>query len=132
VAAFPDCPCRKYENSLDANLEKVDPSHASEFLAALRGQGEIQITASPLVATSIAELDGKPHIFFANFSGLRGGANPIPTPQKGITLRLRTQAKVRYLPFLGSIQELRGTREGDVFVYRLPELQRGGVAWVEK
>jgi hypothetical protein len=132
VAVFPDCPCRKYENSLDANLEKADPAHASEFLAALRGQGEIQITASPLVATSIAEVDGKPHIFFANFNGLRGGANPIPTPQKDITLRLRTQAKVRYLPFLGSVQELRGSREGEVFVYRLPELQRGGVAWVEK
>jgi hypothetical protein len=129
---FPDCPCRKYENSLDANLENGDPDHARDFLAALRGQGDIQITASPLVATSIANVDGKPHIFFANFSGLRGGVNPIPTPQKDITLRLRTQAKVRYLPFLGTTQELHGTREGDVFVYRLPELQRGGVAWVEK
>jgi hypothetical protein len=129
---FPDCPCRKYENSLDANLENGDPDHARDFLAALRGQGEIQITASPLVATSIANVDGKPHIFFANFSGLRGGANPIPTPQKDITLRLRTQARVRYLPFLGTTQELRGTREGEAFVFRLPELQRGGVAWVEK
>ena len=65
-------------------------------------------------------------------SGLRGGSNPIPTPQKDVTLRLRTQAKVRFLPFLGRVQEVRSTREGEAFVYHLPELQHGGVAWVEK
>jgi hypothetical protein len=132
VTTLPDCPCRAYENSLDANLEKADPERAHDFLTALGRQGSFEITASPLVATSIATIDGKPHIFFANFSGLRGGTNPIPSPQKDITLRLQTQAKVRFLPFLGEVQELRGTREGEVFIYRLPELQRGGVAWVEK
>ncbi len=132
VITMPDCPCRAYENSLDANLENAEPAKAKDFLTSLRGQGEIEINASALVATSIAMVDGKPHIFFANFSGLRGGENPFPTPQKNVTLRLRTQAKVRFLPFLGNVEEVRGTREGDVFVYHLPELQRGGVAWVEK
>ena len=132
VITMPDCPCRAYENSLDANLENADPAKAKEFLTSLRGQGEIEISASSLVATSIAMVDGKPHIFLANFSGLRGGSNPIPTPQKDVTLRLRNQAKVRFLPFLGSVQEVRGTREGEAFVYHLPEIQRGGVAWVEK
>jgi len=132
VVTMPDCPCRAYENSLDANLENADPAKAKDFLASLRGQGEIEIGASPLVATSIAMVDGKPHIFLANFSGLRGGSNPIPTPQKDVTLRLRNQARVQFLPFLGSVQEVRGTREGDGFVYHLPELQHGGVAWVEK
>jgi hypothetical protein len=132
VELFPDCPCRKYEKSLDANLEKTDLEQAKEFLTALRHQGEIEITASPQVATSIAMVEGKPHIFLANFSGLRGGANAVPTPQRGITLRLRRGATVRYLPFLGVVQEIRGTRDGDGFVFRLPDLGRGGVAWVEK
>ncbi|HST11588.1 MAG TPA: hypothetical protein VLL05_14530 [Terriglobales bacterium] len=132
VNSFPDCPCRKYESSLDVNLEKADPEQAKEFLAALHGQGELEISASPLVATSVAMVEGQPHIFLANFAGLRGGTNPIPTPQKDIALRLRTQAKVRFLPFLGEVQDLRPTREGEAFVYHLPELQRGGVAWVEK
>ena len=132
VIALPDCPCRAYENSLDPNLERATPEAARGFLTAIGPQGSIEITASPLVATSIANVDGQPHIFFANFSGLRGGSNPFPTPQKDITLRLRSQAKVRFLPFLGELQELRGTREGEVFVYHVPELQRGGVAWVEK
>jgi hypothetical protein len=132
VITMPDCPCRAYENSLDANLENADPAKAKEFLVSLRGQGEIEIKASPLVATSIAMVDGKPHIFLANFSGLRGGSNPFPTPQKDVTLRLRNQAQVRFLPFLGRVQEVHGTREGEAFVYHLPALERGGVAWVEK
>ena len=132
VEMFPDCPCRKYERSLDPNLEKADPERAREFLATLRHYAEIEITASPLVATSIAMVDGKPHIFFANFSGLRGGANAAPTLLKGIALRLRTRATVRFLPFLRSVQEVPGIREGDEFIYRLPEMGRGGVAWIEK
>ena len=132
VEMFPDCPCRKYERSLDPNLEKADPEQAREFLATLRHYAEIEITASPLVATSIAMVDGKPHIFFANFSGLRGGANAAPTLLKGIALRLRTRATVRFLPFLRSVQEVPGIREGDEFIYRLPEMGRGGVAWIEK
>jgi hypothetical protein len=132
VVLFPDCPCRRYEGSLDTNLEKADPEPAKEFLASLRHQGEIEITASPLVATSIAMVEGRPHIFLANFSGLRGGANAVPTPQKGIALRLRRGATVRYLPFLGVVQEIRGEREGDKVIYRLPDVGRGGVAWVEK
>jgi hypothetical protein len=132
VELFPDCPCRKYERSLDPNLEKADPEQAREFLATLRHYGEIEITASPLVATSIAMVEGKPHIFLANFSGLRGGANAAPTLLKGIALRLRTRATVRFLPFLRSVQEVPGIREGDGFIYRLPEMGRGGVAWIEK
>jgi hypothetical protein len=132
VVLFPDCPCRKYEKSLDANLEKADPEQAKEFLASLRHQGEIEIAASPLVATSMAMVEGKAHIFLANFSGLRGGTNAVPTPQRGITLRLRSGATVHYLPFLGEVQEIRGVREGDAVIYRLPEVGRGGVAWVEK
>lgn len=132
VTFFPDCPCGRYEKSLDANLEQSDPLQQKEFLDALQHQGEIEIAASPRVATSMANVDGKPHIFFANFDGLRAGKNAVPTPQSGITLRLRSRAKMRYLPFLGNEQEIRGLPAGNGFIYRLPELTRGGVAWIEK
>jgi hypothetical protein len=132
VIVMPDCPCRAYENSIDANLETANPEKTKDFLNSLHGEGQIEIHASPLVATSIAMVDGKPNIFLANFSGLRGGSNPIPTPQKDVTIRLRNQAKVHFLAFLGNVQDVRGTREGDGFVYRLPEIQRGAVVWIEK
>jgi hypothetical protein len=132
VVSFPDCPCRRYDTSLDAELAKADPGSEKEFLEALRGQGEIEITASPRVASSIAMVDGKPHIFLANFDGLRGGVNPVPTLQKGITLRARNQVTMHFLPYLGNEQHVRGSREGNDFVYRLPDVLRGGVVWIEK
>ncbi len=133
VAVFPDCPCRKYEGGLDANMENADPEQAAEFLAALRHKSEVEIVASPLVATSMAMVDGKVQLFLANFSGLRGGVNPVPTVQKGIALRMRTGAtRVEFLPFLGEVQVIRGERDGDQFVYRLPELGRGGVVSIKK
>ena len=132
VTLVPECPCRAYEKSLDPNLENADPAHAKTFLAALGSQGEIEITASLLVATSAAMVDGKPHIFLANFTGLRGHVNAIPTPQKDISLRIRHQAKVFYLPFLGDVQQLSGSPDGGSYVYRLPALERGAVVWIEK
>jgi hypothetical protein len=132
VTLFPNCPCRHYEESLNANLEKSDPIQAKDFLAALGAPDDIEITAPSLVATSIATVDGQPHIFFANFSGLRGRVNAIPTPQKDVSIRLRTRAKVSYLPFLGDALAISPAQEKDSFVYRLPPLERGAVVWLEK
>src|SRR5262249_39096914 len=56
VAVFPDCPCRKYEDGLDVNLEGGAPERAGEFLSALQHKSDIEITASPAVATSLAEV----------------------------------------------------------------------------
>jgi len=133
VVVLPDCPCRKYEAGLDANMENGDPERAGDFLAALGRKGEIEIAAPALVATSIAMVDGRVQIFLANFSGLRGGMNPVPTAQKGIVIRLRTGAKrVEFLPFLGDVQPIQAKRDGEEFVYSLPVVERGGVVLIEK
>ena len=132
VALLPDCPCRKYEKSLDSNLENGNPDRVQDLLSATRHQSDIEITAPATAATSIAEVDGKLQIFIANFTGLRGGVNPIPTPQKDIAVRLRSSKRLRWLPYMGDAQELRGEPSGDGVVYRLPKVDRGGVVWVEK
>jgi len=132
VTLVPDCPCRKYEKSLDANLENGNPDRAQELFTAIRHQSEIEVTAPFTAATSIAEVDGKPHVFIANFSGLKGGVNAIPTPQKAIAVRLRSAKQVRWLPFMGDVQEIRGENNGDGVVYRLPHVDRGGVLWIER
>jgi hypothetical protein len=130
VASFADCPCRKYAESLDANLEKADPSSAAEFLAAMHHASEVDIDAAPQVATSVAVVDGKLTVFLANFSGLRGGENPIATPQKGIVLRARG-TRAFYLPFMGSAQPLTGEKDGDRMLFHVPPVERGGVVWIE-
>src|SRR6266436_3577220 len=114
-------------------MENADPERAAEFLAALQHKSDVEIVASPLVATSMAMVDGKVQVFLANFSGLRGGVNPVPTAQKGIVIRLRTGAKrVEFLPFLGEAETVQAKREGEEFVFYLPALGRGGVASIEK
>jgi hypothetical protein len=75
-------------------------------------------------------VDGKLTVFLANFSGLRGGENPIATPQKGIVLRARG-TRAFYLPFMGSAQPLTGEKDGDRMLFHLPPIERGGVVWIE-
>jgi hypothetical protein len=134
VALFPDCPCHKYEGGLDANMVEGNPEHAKEFLETLRHTSDIEIAAVPTLATSIAMVDGKLQVFLANFTGLRGGVNPLPTVQNEIKVRVRGVATqpAQYLPFLGETQEIRAERDGDVFVYRLRDVGRGGVLSIQK
>ena len=63
-----------------------------------------------MLATSIARVNGKPHVFFANFAGLRGGVNPVQTPQTGVQVAISGAAKGRgfFLPFLGDVQPVDG------------------------
>ena len=132
VALFPDCPCRKYESALDANMEGADPERAKEFLGALQHKADIEISASAQVGSSVALVDGKVQVFLANFSGLRAGVNPAARVQNGITVRLRGAKKAEFLPFLGAAQQIRAERDGQGFVYQLPPLERGGVVSVAK
>jgi hypothetical protein len=37
-----------------------------------------------------------------------------------------------YLPFLGEIQTLQGTKQNDRIEFTLPPLERGAIAWVLK
>ena len=41
--------------------------------------------------------------FFANFAGLRGGSNPMQTPQNGVEVSVQSNAEGKgfFLPFLG-------------------------------
>lgn len=134
VVAFPDCPCRQYEKSLDDNLEKVNPEAMKDFLAALGHNQEFELSASPLVASSFAMVDEKPHIFLANFSGLRGGVNAVPPVQRNITINVSHHGytKAYFLPFLGTIKRLEGVPDGSRIVFKLPALERGGVLWLER
>jgi hypothetical protein len=132
VARFPDDPCKAYDKSLDSNLEKANPETMKDLLTALHHEQELQITASPLVATSFALVDGKPHVFLANFAGLRGGVNAIPTPQE-VTLQVPAGREVRvyYLPFLGGATELHAEKQSDRLLFRVPAVQRGAVIWID-
>jgi hypothetical protein len=133
VIRIQDCPGRQYMAALESDFEHTTPNSQAAFLKNLPSVAGIQIEASPQVATSIALVDGKPHIFLANFAGLHGGVNPVQAPQTGIRITVSPEIKGRafLLPFLGEVQELEGVRRGGGISYTLPPISKGAAFWYE-
>jgi hypothetical protein len=134
VVRFADCPGKAYNSALDKNLEQASPDTQREFLESLQGGDSVRIKASPLVATSIARTsDGHTNVFFANFAGLKGGVNPIQTPQNDVEVKVSAKSEVKgfFLPFLGEVQAVKGTRQGDSVSFSLPPITKGAVFWYE-
>ncbi|HTS37017.1 MAG TPA: hypothetical protein VMH04_15190 [Candidatus Solibacter sp.] len=134
VIRFADDPGNAYNTALEKDFEHASPDSQKAFLDSLRGGNAVDVKASGLVATSIARTsDGHINVFFANFAGLKGGANPIQTPQNGVEVSLKSarEDKGFFLPFMGEVQEVKGVRHGDATTFSLPTITKGAVFWVE-
>ena len=134
VARFPNCPGKAYGAALEKDFEHASPDSQQEFLATLQGGKVAQIDAATKIATSVSRgPDGRIQCFFANFAGLVGGVNPIQAPQNGVRVTVASKAdgKGFFLPFLGDMQEVHGTRHGDSVEFTLPTITKGAVFWYE-
>ncbi len=133
VVRIQDCPGQHYMAALESDFGHTAPNSQAAFLKNLPSIAGIQIEASPQVATSIALVDGKPHVFLANFAGLHGGVNPVQTPQTGVRITVSPEIKgpAFLLPFLGEVQKLEGVRRGGGISYTLPTISKGAVFWYE-
>jgi hypothetical protein len=127
------CPGKNYSTSLQKDFDAANPDQEREFLENLKGEAAVHVAASPMLATSIARVNGSPHVFLANFAGLRGGANPVQTPQTGVQISISGATKGRgfFLPFLGEAQPLDGMAGPKAITYTLPAIQKGAVFWYE-
>ena len=76
-------------------------------------------------------MDGKTTVFFANFKGLRGGENPVQTPETGAKITVKSGKTAYFLPFLGEVQTVKGESVNGETVFTLPEIQKGAVVWVD-
>jgi hypothetical protein len=121
-----------YLQSLDPNLEKADEQRATNMLTAITADAAIQISASPLLVTNIAGLNGAAHIFLFNIRGLRGGQSAVPTPDSGMTVTVPAAPALRmyYVPFLGQKQEVPPEHRGTHLIFRVPTIERGGILWL--
>ena len=133
VRRFPECPGSAYLANLEKDFLKTTPAASADFIDALPRDQRVRIEASSSVATEIASVGGKLHIFFANFDGLVAGQNAVQTAQKGIRVSLPGSGSGRgwFLPFLGEAVELHGQRQNGTLVFVLPEVQKGAVAWFD-
>jgi hypothetical protein len=133
IVRMPNCPGSAYSNLLARDFDHASPDSQSEFLKIVAGEPSIRIDASPRMATSIANVNGAMHVYFANFAGLQGGVNPVQTAQSGVRISLPAKQQVRgfFLPFLGEVQELKANTEGGRTVYTLPTVNKGAVFWYQ-
>jgi hypothetical protein len=134
IVRMKDCPGKAYNAALEKDFENASPDSEREFFSALQGGGAVQIQASPKIATSVARTsDGHINVFFANFAGLKGGVNPVQTPQNGVEVSVRSdsEGKGYFLPFMGQVQELKEKRSGDSVTFTLPAITKGAVFWYQ-
>jgi len=133
VTRFRNCPGKEYSSSLRRDFDSTSPQMQQALLNSIGTNQIVEIGASPKIATSIAQVDGKTHIFFANFAGLVGGENPVQIPQTGVRVVANSVPKAKgfFLPFLGETKELAGTSSGGRITYTLPPITKGAVFWYE-
>jgi hypothetical protein len=134
VVRFSKCPGKDYYAALQKSVAESTPDQEHEFLQSLKVDTPLRVLASHMIATSIAQVNGKTHVFFANFAGLQGGVNPIQSPQTGVQITVSGAQKGHgfFLPFLGDVQTLPGTAgDGGGIVYKLPAIEKGAVFWYE-
>ncbi len=144
---YPECPGRAYSRQLASEFD----AHAAagvyigsrfnelrmRFLEDITGavayKPAVEIRASPFVASYIAQMDSKPHVFLANFKGLQSKKVAVQSVEEDVTISFPAKpgARIRALPFLGTEGELPGTWKDGRIMCVIPKLQKGMAVWVE-
>ena len=140
VIRFGECPGKDYYAAMQKSVADTTPDRERAFLESLKSETPVRVMASHMVATSIAQVDGKMHVFFANFAGLQGGVTPVQTPQRAEVMvssaaftagSTAKQGHGFFLPFLGEVQPIRGSAVNGGISFKLPPIKKGGVFWYE-
>jgi hypothetical protein len=130
VVRFPECPGKAYNATIEKDFEHASPDAQQRLFDSLKGGDKMRVTAGPSVATSISKgPGGAVSCYLANFSGLRGGSNPVQTIQNGVEISVRSTSKGKgfFLPYLGTKQEVAGVRSQDATTFKLPPISKGAV-----
>jgi hypothetical protein len=125
-------PGKLYFAELQKDFAAASTSMPAPYLDSIRLKNEIELDAPSTISVNFARVDGSPHAFLANFSGLVPSKIAQPTPTREIHVRIPATAgqSLAFLPFLGEQQSLQGTRKGDQIEFTLPPLERGAVIWI--
>ncbi len=140
---YPQCPGKDYSETTSKEFNAAAWSgdyRNTKFFAtftkikpAIAPSSTIEVQASPFILTQTALVEGQPHVFLANFAGLKNDKVSIQNPENNIEISFtaKSGAKVFYLPFMGKKVELEtGSKKGRVTA-KLPTVEKGGVVWLE-
>jgi len=141
----PQCPGKAYYAEVEAefsdyavqgdyraaSFEKLRERLSAQITRLASSEPAVEIDASPFLSTQIAEVDGKVHVFLANFRGLKRNEVAQQTPERNIRIVFpaRQNSKLYVLPFLGEIHTLTGKWSSGKITFIIPEVAKGMVAW---
>jgi hypothetical protein len=126
------CPGKVYTAAIERDVDAHVPEAAAALLSAVDARAAVSVDASERVATQIASVDGRPHVFFANFGGLVARENAVQTTETGASVAVSARrGRAYFLPFLGRVRELRGRRVGGRLVFALPPIEKAATFWFD-
>jgi hypothetical protein len=133
VVAFVNSPGSSYLDALEKDFVATSRNPPANFLATLSPSKDLIVSASPLIASNTALVDGKPHVFLANFTGIVPHHNLKPTADSSVNIAVPAARKcvLHFLPFLGEERWVTSTQSGNSQIFTLPSFDRGAVAWLE-
>jgi hypothetical protein len=133
IVRFAKCPGKDYMAALQKDFAVSSPDQEQEFLESLGNQPSVRVDGPASLATSISQVEGQPHVFLANFTGLRGHVNPVQTPVAGVQVTMvgSSSGHGYFLPFLGEVKPVTGTLAGGNMTYSLPPIEKGAIFWQE-
>ena len=144
---YPQCPGKAYYAQLqkefdqqaaagvwgETTFNQLLKTFLAELLRVSGFKTDVQVDASPFLATQIASVDGKTSVFLANFKGLKSKEIAQQKPEENVAITFTTN-KLRtivFLPFLGQPQKIQGTYNGGKLICRLPPIEKNAVVWIE-
>jgi len=144
---FPDCPGRAclaaMRNEFDrraasghwksADCRRSSGDFRRDLESTLGYRPAVVVEASPFLVAQAAMVDGKPHVFLANFKRLQGNAVAVQKPERDVRVRLPApeDARLHLLPFLGEPVVIEGRWKDGSLEGVIPEIGKGGVVWAE-
>ncbi len=120
-------------NLQNARLNDYIERFSRLLMDVLKFSPEIEVVASPFVSTQIARVNGKIHVFLANFKGLKSRESAEQMPEKNVRISFPAKrgSRVYALPFLSKAEEVKGEWKNGKMTCVLPEIQKGMVVWLE-
>jgi hypothetical protein len=133
VTRFSDSPATSYLRGLEKDFSAASQNKPAEYLAALSQSTDLSVSASPLIASNTALVDGQPHIFLMNFAGIVPHQNVKPSPDDTVKIAVPARRKcvLHFLPFLGEEQRVTSRPAGDSQVFSVPAFDRAAAVWLE-
>jgi hypothetical protein len=125
-------PMRDFYQALGRDFADASRNPPEQFLDAIGSKSGITLDAPPSVVANYGLVNGTPHVYLVNFTGLIRSKVAVPSTVNGITVTIPASqgSALTFLPFLGEKQLLRGEKKGDSVEFVLPSLERGAVIWV--